>query len=350
MSCLNNYIEESDGGSSEGDSISKEVQFFWGDFSDVKKISWIAWEKVLSPRNKGGIGIGRLSTSNHSLLAKWWWRFRTEEYALWCKVIRCLHGVSGGLIEDSSTSASSGPLSRIMKLKTDLNLIGIDLLMLFKKKVGNGQNTRFWHDNWLGGKHHCLSPPACLSLVTGPGRATSFVIHTTMGQTYLPNSFQPTPFGLSFNWTWIRRPYTVGDREILIILTNLLANLHLNAEEDIWEFTYGASRSFTTHCMRNLITLNSYYSNLQPTRWNKILPAKVNILSWRVWHRRIPTRLNLDCRGIDLDTVRCPVCDDDTESQEHIFIHCKASSDTWKAIFSRWKISGPPVTSVDDMI
>ncbi|GJT69648.1 RNA-directed DNA polymerase, eukaryota, reverse transcriptase zinc-binding domain protein [Tanacetum coccineum] len=184
--------------------------------------------------------------------------------------------------------------------------------------------------------------PHQLVFVTGPGRVTSSVIH--------PNSFQPTPVGLSFNWAWIRRPYTVGEREELIILTNLIANLHLNAEEDIWEFTYGASRSFTTHCMRNLITLNSYSSNLQPKRWNKILPAKVNILSWRVWHRRIPTRLNLDCWGTDLDTVRCPVCDDDTKSEEQIFINCKASSDTWKAIFSWWKISGPPITSVDDMI
>ncbi|GJX56691.1 putative RNA-directed DNA polymerase, eukaryota, reverse transcriptase zinc-binding domain protein, partial [Tanacetum coccineum] len=278
-------------------------KFFWGDFSDVKKISWIAWEKVLSPRNKGGIGIGRLSTSNHSLLAKWWWRFRTEEHALWCKVIRSIHGVSGGLIEDSNTSTSSGLWLRIMKLKTDLNLIGIDLPMLFKKKVGNGQNTRFWHDNWLGGVSlHAFFPrlyrlesnPNCLVCerntiasphqlvghvtghghITGPGRVTSSVIHTTMGQTYFPKSFQPTPVGLSFNWACIRRPYTVGEREELIILTNLLANLHLNAKEYIWEFTYGASRLFTTQCMPNLITLNSYFSNLQPTRWNNILPAK----------------------------------------------------------------------------
>ncbi|GJX97779.1 RNA-directed DNA polymerase, eukaryota, reverse transcriptase zinc-binding domain protein [Tanacetum coccineum] len=271
--------------------------------------------------NKGGIGIGTLSTSNHSLLAKWWWRFRTEEHALWCKVIRSIHGVSGGLIEDSNTSTSSGLWSRIMKLKTDLNLIGIDLPMLFKKKVGNGQNTRFWHDNWLGGLDgHVTGHGHVTDSCPGPGRVTSSVIH--------PNSFQPTPVGLSFNWAWIKRPYTVGEREELVILTNLIANLHLNVEEDIWEFTYGASRSFTTHCMQNLITLNSYSSNLQPTRWNKILPAKVNILSWRVWHGRIPTRLNLDCRGIDLDTVRRLVCDDDTESEEHIFIHFKASSDT----------------------
>ncbi|GJY65542.1 hypothetical protein Tco_0467780 [Tanacetum coccineum] len=158
-------------------------KFFCGNFSDVNKISWIAWDKVLSPRNKGGSRIGRLSTR--------------------------------GLIEDSNTSTSSGPWSRIMKLKTDLNLIGIDLPMLFKKKVGNGQNTRFWHDNWLGGVSlHAFFPrlyqlesnPNCLvckrniiasphQLVSGPGRVTSSVIH--------PNSFQPTPVGLSFNCSWI---------------------------------------------------------------------------------------------------------------------------------------------------
>nr|GEV43129.1 ribonuclease H-like domain-containing protein [Tanacetum cinerariifolium] len=119
----------------------------------------IAWEKVLSPHNKGGIGIGRLSTS---------------------------------LIEDFTTSASSGPWSRIMKLKTDLNLIGIDLPMLFKKKVANGQNTRFWHDNSLRGVplqaffprlYRLRSDPNCIvyernitasphRLVYGPGHAT----------------------------------------------------------------------------------------------------------------------------------------------------------------------------------
>nr|GEY60173.1 RNA-directed DNA polymerase, eukaryota, reverse transcriptase zinc-binding domain protein [Tanacetum cinerariifolium]GEY60179.1 RNA-directed DNA polymerase, eukaryota, reverse transcriptase zinc-binding domain protein [Tanacetum cinerariifolium] len=240
-----------------------------------------------------------------------------------------------------------------MKLKNDLNLIGIDLLMLFKKKVGNGQNTRFWHDNWLGGVPLHAFFPRLYRLESNSSclvceRNTTASPHQL--DFHVTGHGHPTPVGLSFNWAWIRRPFTVGEREELVILTNLIANLHLNAKEDIWEFTYGASRSFTTHCKRNLITLNSYSLNMQPTRWNKILPAKVNILSWHVWHGRIPTRLNVDCQGINLDTVRCPICDDDIESEEHIFIHCKASSDTWKAIFSWWKILGPPITSVDDMI
>lgn len=81
------------------------------------------------------------------------------------------------------------------------------------------------------------------------------------------------------------------------------------------------------------LPLNSYSLNLEPTRWNKILPAKVNILSGSVWHIRIPTRLYLYCWGIELDTVCCPVCDGDTQFEEHIFIYCKVSNDTWKAIF-----------------
>ncbi|GJW68642.1 putative RNA-directed DNA polymerase, eukaryota, reverse transcriptase zinc-binding domain protein [Tanacetum coccineum] len=67
--------------------------FFWGGSANEKKISWIAWDKVTSPRNMGGLGIGSLKASNQSLLAKWWWRIRNEEHALWSKVICSLYGL-----------------------------------------------------------------------------------------------------------------------------------------------------------------------------------------------------------------------------------------------------------------
>ncbi|PWA39804.1 RNA-directed DNA polymerase, eukaryota, Reverse transcriptase zinc-binding domain protein [Artemisia annua] len=88
--------------------------------SNENKISWIAWDKVTSPRSKGGLGIGSLKVSNQSLLAKWWWRIRNEEHALWSKVIRSLHGPMGCLAEDSTNTISSGPWPQIKKLKFDL--------------------------------------------------------------------------------------------------------------------------------------------------------------------------------------------------------------------------------------
>nr|GEX04788.1 reverse transcriptase domain, reverse transcriptase zinc-binding domain protein [Tanacetum cinerariifolium] len=73
------------------ESIRRNV--FWGGCSDENKISWIAWDKILSPLSKRGLGITSLRVCNQAMLTKWWWRFKTEEHAIWCKVICSIHGL-----------------------------------------------------------------------------------------------------------------------------------------------------------------------------------------------------------------------------------------------------------------
>ncbi|GJT88766.1 hypothetical protein Tco_1070483 [Tanacetum coccineum] len=125
--------------------------FFWGGSPDEKKIAWVSWEKVISPLNQGGIGIGSLKVSNHSLLAKWWWRFHAEESALWVKIIRSIHGIHGGLADPLSIKCKSGPWYQIARLNDEFIRYDINLHSLFMKKIGNGETTRFWTDTWLGG-------------------------------------------------------------------------------------------------------------------------------------------------------------------------------------------------------
>ncbi|PWA85806.1 RNA-directed DNA polymerase, eukaryota, Reverse transcriptase zinc-binding domain protein [Artemisia annua] len=108
------------------------------------------------------LGIGSLKASNQSLLAKWWWRFRNQDTAIWCKVICSIHGDSGGILSPKSHKHLSGTWSQIIKLKDDLSTININLPMLFKKKIGNGQATSFWHDNWLGGSTLTKHSRACI--------------------------------------------------------------------------------------------------------------------------------------------------------------------------------------------
>ncbi|GJY25068.1 RNA-directed DNA polymerase, eukaryota, reverse transcriptase zinc-binding domain protein [Tanacetum coccineum] len=45
-------------------------KFFWGGNLDENKIPWITWKKVISPINQGGLGIGRLKSSNQAMLSK----------------------------------------------------------------------------------------------------------------------------------------------------------------------------------------------------------------------------------------------------------------------------------------
>ncbi|GJY89743.1 hypothetical protein Tco_0504939 [Tanacetum coccineum] len=221
-------------------------KFFWGGNSDDNKISWIAWDKVISPRQKGGLGIGSLLANNQSMLSKWWWRFRTEENALWYKVICFIHGPSGGMYHSSSRPLSSGTWSHICNLKNDLRNFGIELPRLFKKKAGNGRNTSFWHDNWIGGAtlqdsfqqlYRLETEKSCLVCDRCPtsshnSHLTSFVFHSpavpepslVLGQNQQSTTL---PFGLTFNWAWLRPPRSQADQNELTELTNLLSDLHL---------------------------------------------------------------------------------------------------------------------------
>ncbi|GJY42925.1 hypothetical protein Tco_0431138 [Tanacetum coccineum] len=53
----------------------------------------------------------------------------------------------------------------------------------------------------------------------------------------------------------------------------------------------------------------------------------------------MPTRINLDHMGVDLDYVRCPMWDEDVEIEDHVFISYKITTDTWNEVAKWWKIS-----------
>ncbi|GJV79526.1 RNA-directed DNA polymerase, eukaryota, reverse transcriptase zinc-binding domain protein [Tanacetum coccineum] len=101
--------------------------------------------------------------------------------------------------------------------------------------------------------------------------------------------------------------------------------------------------------MRKIISNTSTDFTSQQTRWNKILPSKINILAWRVLLHRLSARVNLDHRGIDLDLVRCPLCNDDIETKTHVFVNCSLVRCIWKDVFSWWQISNTSITNLDDL-
>ncbi|XP_071713623.1 uncharacterized protein [Rutidosis leptorrhynchoides] len=64
---------------------------------------------------------------------------------------------------------------------------------------------------------------------------------------------------------------------------------------------------------------------------------------------RIPVRVELDKRGIDLDSVRCTVCDNDLETVEHILLKCSFAKDTWNRVFRWWGIDRPLYSCLEEM-
>ncbi|XP_023744085.1 uncharacterized protein LOC111892246 [Lactuca sativa] len=56
--------------------------FLWGGAEESRKINWVNWQNVLSPKNVGGLGLGSLKALNLALILKWWWRLKVDGTSL----------------------------------------------------------------------------------------------------------------------------------------------------------------------------------------------------------------------------------------------------------------------------
>ncbi|GJR69622.1 transposon TX1 [Tanacetum coccineum] len=75
----------------------------------------------------------------------------------------------------------------------------------------------------------------------------------------------------------------------------------------------------------------------EETMWNNLAPKKVNIFVWRVLKGRLPVLNELDKRGIDLNTLLCPCCDENVETIDHSLLLCNMAWSVWVKIFEWWK-------------
>ncbi|GJY40359.1 RNA-directed DNA polymerase, eukaryota, reverse transcriptase zinc-binding domain protein [Tanacetum coccineum] len=128
---------------------SIRCHFFNGVDHNGKKPIWIKWSKVLASKEKGGLGVSSLYALNRALLFKWVWRFYTQRFSLWAKVIRGIHGEDGKLCKNIKQSHPSIWLD-IVRETALLKNKGTDLCGFIHKKMGNGIDTSFWNDVWKG--------------------------------------------------------------------------------------------------------------------------------------------------------------------------------------------------------
>ncbi|GJT05932.1 RNA-directed DNA polymerase, eukaryota, reverse transcriptase zinc-binding domain protein [Tanacetum coccineum] len=81
----------------------------------------------------------------------------------------------------------------------------------------------------------------------------------------------------------------------------------------------------------------------------QLLEGEKHVLSKTVI-LRLPTRVNIDRRGIDIDSIRCPICDEDLESEDYLFVSCVIAVEIWKNILDWWGISNVGIKNLYDVI
>ncbi|XP_071739640.1 uncharacterized protein [Rutidosis leptorrhynchoides] len=82
--------------------------------------------------------------------------------------------------------------------------------------------------------------------------------------------------------------------------------------------------------------LNDSSVSANATYLNSFVPQSLGIFTWRAVRNRILVRLELDKRGVDLESVRCPVCDNALESVSHAMLDYNLAKEVWDCVHLWW--------------
>ncbi|XP_071686901.1 uncharacterized protein [Rutidosis leptorrhynchoides] len=164
--------------------------------------------------------------------------------------------------------------------------------------ICKGDDSLFWHDKWLDG--YCLKDKF--------GRLYNLDRNK---DALVMNRWFKDEFGnIMFSWEWSRnsRGRMAGEFQNL---SNLVHGFRFtDGTRDKWSCNLFQNGSFTVLHLSKMIDekLLGPRIGAECTDRVNIIPKKIGLLVWRAKQNRIPVRIELDKRGIDLDSVRCPVC------------------------------------------
>ncbi|GJZ09677.1 RNA-directed DNA polymerase, eukaryota [Tanacetum coccineum] len=265
--------------------------FFNGVQADERNITWIKWPKVLASKKYGGLGVSSFYALNRALLFKWVWRFISAEKSLWCRFIKAMHGNS--LLKLSHFRGSTWNV--IMREVFSLKERGIDLISHCRIRLGDGLRTQFWNDVW------------------------SSVIST------------------------FRRPVRGGiESAQLDLLEKSIEGTILSTLDDRWIWDLNGEGVFQVKDVRTL--LDDYFlpKDSNATRWVNYVPIKINVFAWKVFLDRLPSRLNLLNRGVQIPDSRCQICFSAQEDSSHLFFSCCLAMDVTRLVCRWWNVSWSP--------
>ncbi|GJX90518.1 RNA-directed DNA polymerase, eukaryota [Tanacetum coccineum] len=276
-------------------------KFFNGGSFQDRKITWVAWNKVLSSKKKGGLGVSSFYALNRALLLKWVWRFLSQDGSLWSQVISAIHGSR----LESHSHKSYSTWGTILREVRVLASKGFDLISRCRIRVGNGSNTRFWLDSWILNTPLSVRFPRIFALET----IKDISVASKWNASSFDASFRRLVRDGAENHQWL---------EMILMLDTVI----LSSSRDRWSCDINGDGVFRVKDIRSILDDLILPSSDIPTRWVKYVPIKINVFAWRARLDRLPTRGNLVNRGVLLDSTLCPNYEGFFEDVQHLFLNC----------------------------
>ncbi|GJR18121.1 RNA-directed DNA polymerase, eukaryota, reverse transcriptase zinc-binding domain protein, partial [Tanacetum coccineum] len=197
--------------------------------------------------------------------------------------------------------------------------------------LGNGFGTLFWEDVWRGETNLKSLYPRLFALES----SKSITVASKLSQDSLWSSFRRVVRG------------GVEQAQLSQLITNL-EGVTLGDMRDRWVWSMDGTGEFSVASVRKVIDDRLLPDISSKTKWVNMVPIKINIHAWKVRLDGLPTRLNLSKRGMDIESISCPLCDNAVESSSHIFFACHIARELFRKITRWWDINFLEVSSHEE--
>ncbi|GKD83355.1 RNA-directed DNA polymerase, eukaryota, partial [Tanacetum coccineum] len=210
---------------------------------------------------------------------------------------------------------------------------GVNFFDFMQLNMGNGELTSFWEDKWHD----------------------SFVLKDLFPRLYVLETNKKMSVGeklkaTSLDSTFRRKPRGGIEQSQYEELVHMVSSTTLIPKNDRYVWSLDNSGSFSVASLREVIDAKRYVGGKSSTRWVKYVPIKVNVMAWKIKLDAIPTRINMSRRGIDLDSLSCPICECGIESVGHLFFQCQVVRQVVRKISFWWNVDYVDFNSYEEWL
>ncbi|XP_068466484.1 uncharacterized protein [Phaseolus vulgaris] len=124
------------------------------------------------------------------------------------------------------------------------------------------------------------------------------------------------------------------EQELVLLLSRVnmkynVSDIQVWGKEEPGQFSVTSAYEILSNQVRG------HQSEVYELLWKaKAFPNAV-VTAWRVLLDKLPTRVNLNRRGVQLSSMECPLCQQEEESAQHLFMECCHAQRVWSMCF-RW--------------
>ncbi|XP_071695352.1 uncharacterized protein [Rutidosis leptorrhynchoides] len=142
-------------------------------------------------------------------------------------------------------------------------------------------------------------------------------------------------------WNWARGLRGRLHGELSRLEDMIKSTASLTEGECKWVFKPSGKETYCSKSVASSIDALLLGGNsFEPeTLRNNLIPQKLGIFVWWALKNRLPTRVELEKRGVHIDSLLCPLCNKEIETVEHAIFECDHAKMVWDRILKWWEVS-----------